>query len=323
MPLRHSLVGLEHFGACDASAAVPVGPTLFVAANDEDNVLRVYHSDISGPPVQTFDLAPCLAPDAGRDEADIEGGTWLGDRVYWITSHARNKNGKKKEARYQFFAVEFVLREDDLGMRCVGSPYTRLLDDMLADPALARFGLRAASELAPKERGALNIEGLCATPAGTLYVGFRNPIPEGKALIVPLLNPAELVEGGGRARFGEPLQLDLGGLGIRSIKYWARRGTFMIVAGHFGAEEPGDPAGRPSELYTWSGADGDAPVRVAGVDLAGLNPEAQVIYPQQDAAFQIISDDGTRDLDGKQCKDVEDSARRRFRSRWLSLPPLV
>jgi len=320
MPLTHSLVELEHFGTCDASAAVPVGPALFVVANDEDNVLRVYHSDISGPPVQTFDLAPCLS-DETKGEADIEGGAWLGDRVYWITSHARSKKGKKEPSRYQFFAVEFVLREDDLKMRCVGKPYTRLLDDMLDDPALERFGLKAASELPPKEEGALNIEGLCATPEGSLYIGFRNPIPNGKALVIPIENPAEMVEGKSTARLGAAFQLDLGGLGIRSIKHWKQRQTYMIVAGQFGGDEPGGEKGPSSMLYRWSGDKAEAPVRVEDVDLSDLNPEAQVIYPQQESAFQIISDDGTADVGGKKCKDLEDEAQRRFRSRWLSLPP--
>lgn len=321
MPATHSPGQLEHFEACDASAAVPVGPNLFVVANDEDNFLRVYHSDLSGPPVQTFDLASCLAPDPKRDEADIEGGTWLDDRVYWITSHARNKNGKKKEARYQFFAVEFVLRGDDLKMRCVGKPYTRLLDDMLAAPALEPFGLRAASELPPKEKGAFNIEGLCATPDKRLYIGFRNPIPEGKALVIPLENPAELVDGTTAARFGEAFQLDLGGLGIRSMKHWGQRRTYMIVAGQFGGDEPGDGERVPSAIYRWSGDTKEAPTRIEGLDLSNFNPEAQVIYPHEESMFQILSDDGTLDVGGKACKDTEDKEQRRFRSRWLSLPP--
>jgi hypothetical protein len=318
MPLNHSLAELEHFGTCDASPAVPVGPALFVVANDEDNVLRVYHSDISGPPVQTFDLTPCLSPETDG-EADIEGGAWLGDRVYWITSHARSKKGKKEPSRYQFFAVEFVLREDDLEMRCVGKPYTRLLDIMLANPALEQFGLKAASELPPKEKGALNIEGLCATPEGGLYLGFRNPIPGGKALVVPLENPAEMVEGRAEAGLGAAFQLDLGGLGIRSMKYWRRRQTYMIVAGRFGGDEPGED-GASSALYRWSGDLKQAPVKVEEVDLSDMNPEAQVIYPQQESAFQIISDDGATDVGGKQCKKAEE-AQRHFRSRWLSLPP--
>ena len=318
MPLNHSPVELQHFGTCDASAAVPLGPALFVVANDEDNFLRVYHSDISGPPVQTFDLSPCLS--AGTDgEADIEGAAWLDDKVYWITSHARSKKGKKEPSRYQFFAVEFVLREDDLEMRCVGEPYTGLLDVMLADPALEQFGLKAASELPPKEKGALNIEGLCATPEGKLHIGFRNPIPGGKALVVPLENPSELVRGKVEDKLAAPYQLDLGGFGIRSMKYWRQRQTYMIVAGRFSGDEPGD-VGEPSALYRWSGDTNEAPVRVMEVDLSDMNPEAQVIYPQQESFFQIISDDGTADVGGKQCKKAEE-AQRRFRSRWLSLPP--
>ena len=48
MPMQHKLTKLSHFGMCDASAAVPVGDTMFIVANDEDNLLRVYHADISG-----------------------------------------------------------------------------------------------------------------------------------------------------------------------------------------------------------------------------------------------------------------------------------
>jgi hypothetical protein len=292
---------------------------MFVVANDEDDFLRVYHSDMSGLHVQTFDLAPFLAAGTEGKEADIEGGTWLGDRVYWITSHARNKRGEKESRRYQFFAVEFCLREGELSIRRVGSPYRRLLDDMLAAPALERYGLNAASELPPKERGALNIEGLCATPEGALYVGFRNPIPEGRALVIPLLNPAELVEDGNPASFGAAFQLDLGGLGIRGIRYWHRRRTYLIVAGQFG-DDPGDVNGTPSVLYTWSGDTGEAPVRVEGIDLSDFNPEALVIYPHDDSSFQVLSDDGNMNVGGKKCKDVEDGGQRRFRSRWLSLP---
>lgn len=318
MPATHNLVELEHFGTCDASAAVPLGPNLFVVANDEDNLLRVYHSDISGPPVQTFDLAPYLS-DKTDGEADIEGATWLGGRVYWITSHARSKKGRMEASRYQFFAVEFMLSEDDLEMRRVGDPYTGLLNDMLAHKALEPFGIEAASGLPPKEKGALNIEGLCATPEGRLYIGFRNPIPGGRALVVPIENPAEVIDGKTKAELGSPFQLDLGGLGIRSIKYWRQRRTYMIVAGQFGGDEPGE-GGVASALYRWSGDPAEAPSKVEGVDLSDMNPETQVIYPLQESAFQIISDDGTVDVGGEQCKKAEE-AKRRFRSRWISLPP--
>jgi len=320
MPMQHKLTKVNHFGMCDASAAVPLGPTTFIVANDEDNLLRVFNADISGPAVETFDLTPCLIPDPKRKEADIEGGTWLDDRTYWITSHARNKKGKVDPSRYQFFAVKITVLEDEISFGCVGQPYTNLLEDMLNDPALEQYGLRHASTLPPKEQGALNIEGLCTTPAKSLYIGFRNPIPDDKALIIPLENPVELIEGKASAKFGTAFQLDLGGLGIRSIKYWAARRTYVIVAGSYSGDEPATEESRPSALYRWSGDLEQAPVKIE-INVSDLNPEAQVIYPSQDSMFQILSDDGTRVVDGEQCKDLADPDKKRFRSEWVMLAP--
>src|SRR6185436_16331903 len=112
--------------------------------------------------------------------------------------------------------------EKEMRLAPVGRPYQNLLLDLVREPSLKRFKLGKASALAPKSAGALNIEALCSTPGQHLLIGFRNPIPERRALIVPLLNPNELIEGK-RARFGEPILLDLGGLGIRDLGYWEGR----------------------------------------------------------------------------------------------------
>jgi hypothetical protein len=39
---------LQHQGICDASGAIAPNKKHFVVTNDEDNILRVYCSDISG-----------------------------------------------------------------------------------------------------------------------------------------------------------------------------------------------------------------------------------------------------------------------------------
>src|ERR1041384_2188821 len=51
-----------HIGCCDASAGVAVSSNLFIVANDEDNLLRVYRRDRSGAPVQSFQAGPFLQP---------------------------------------------------------------------------------------------------------------------------------------------------------------------------------------------------------------------------------------------------------------------
>src|SRR5207247_2531869 len=138
-----------------------------------------------------------------------------------------------------------------------------LLDDLAGDPKLKRFNLAAASRLEPKARGALNIEGLSATPDGHLLIGFRNPIPGGKALLVPMLNPDAVIHGQA-AKFSEPILLDLGGLGIRDMAYWD--GQYTIIAGPSAGK-------RQSRLYEWLGGT-TTPRRVKHTDLKGLNPEA-------------------------------------------------
>src|SRR5690606_32840314 len=66
-------------GACDASGAVPLDKHRFVVADDEDNVLRVYHADRGGPPLARIDLSPKLAlRKQKKAESDIEGATRVG-----------------------------------------------------------------------------------------------------------------------------------------------------------------------------------------------------------------------------------------------------
>jgi hypothetical protein len=298
-----------HTGCCDASAGVALSGDLFVIANDEDNLLRVYRRDLEGGPVQTFDLGNFLRVDPKEPETDLEGAARLGDRIYWITSHGRSRTGKERSSRQRFFATAFIVSGDSVVCNPVGEPYAGLLGDLLKEPRLAPFNLAAAATKAPAEDGALNIEGLCGTPEGHLLIGFRNPIPGRRALIVPLLNPSELIEGK-PARFGDPILLDLGGLGIRSLAFSHDR--FLIAAG------PHDGKGQ-SRIYEWAGGTA-APRHLAQINLRGINPEGLIIYPEGGPReFHLISDDGTVKTDGVECKHLKDPNARRFRSFRVSL----
>jgi hypothetical protein len=302
-------------GMCDASAAVALGDRLFVVADDEDNVLRVYDARRGGAPLSAVDVSSELAlPLRGKKhphapEADLEAATRLGDHAYWITSHGRDKNGERRPERLRFFATNVPAGHDALEI--VGRPYGGLLDDLLAAASLAPYGLAAAAELPPKAPGGFNIEGLTATVDGHLLLGFRNPVPEGRALLVPLENPDELVASeSAHARFGAPVLLDVGGQGVRALALW--RGRYLVVAGS-------SAEGGESYLYMWDGV--GAATRVDGVDLAGLNPEAIIapedLGPDGEGEILLLSDDGTRTIDGVACKDLDGPARKRFRGLWV------
>jgi hypothetical protein len=304
---QHDPSVLTHTGMCDASAAVSIGHGLFIAADDEDNILRVYRDDTSGAPVQTFDLGPFLKPDPRHPEVDIEGATRIGNRIYWIGSHGENKDGKPRFSRRRFFATDLTFADGGVEIIPAGKPYSKLVEDLSRAANLREFRLGDAAKIAPKEPGGLNIEGLAATPRKTLLIAFRNPVPDGKALLVPLENPADVIEGK-TARFGNPVLLPLGGLGIRSIEYSETAGQYYIIAGPVG--ERGE-----SGLYRWSGNAADPPRRIKGIDFSGMNPEALIVNPEEKSRLQILSDDGTRKVDGKECKHtaVENRSFRSFR----------
>jgi len=302
---------MRRSGACDASAAVAAGPKTFVVASDEDNVLRVYGPADSEPRPGSFDLSAFLGLAGDGPEADIEGATRIGDVIYWITSHGADKNGRPRPSGRRLFATRVEIVNGRVELTPIGAPYETLVQDFLADPDLRSYDLEAAAARPPKSPNALNIEGLTATPAGGLLIGFRNPIPGGKALVVPLGNPRDVVMGTAPAQLGPPSLLPLHGLGIRSIEYAAARGEYLIVAGPDGVQGP-------FHLYRWTGLPDDAPDELPRASFTGLQPEALIVYPDDPNEVEILSDDGTRELHGVACKDLP-SDRRSFRSLRFSL----
>jgi len=293
-------------GICDASAAVALGRDHFVVADDERNTLLVYRrgqpASVASVPLATFLRT---APDK---ESDLEGAAAIGQRIYWISSHGRNKNAKVREERYRFFAMDVDLGKTPPSLTPVEAPYARLLDDLLSADGLKDFRLRDAAQRAPEAPGGLNIEGLAATPEGKLLIGFRNPIVGGKALLVPLENPQAVLTGKA-ATFGAPVSLDLGGRGIRSIE--RVDAAYLIVAG--------PPADSGSfALFRWSGKSTNAPVPVQGVDIQGLRPEALFEVPLSNEV-QLLSDDGGVETHGVACKD-RGAAQRSFRSIMVKKP---
>ncbi|MCK1481411.1 DUF3616 domain-containing protein [Bradyrhizobium sp. 193] len=299
---------IEYSDMCDASAAAAISADLLIVANDEDNVLRVYRR---GQPkvAQAFSLDQFLRPDPDEPEADIEGATRI---IYWITSHGQNKNGKDRPSRHRLFATTVAVQDGKVTLTPVGTAYRDLRSDLIAAPQLGKYDLTVAATIAPEDPGGFNIEGLAATPDDRLLLGFRNPITEkGKALVVPIGNPKEVILGK-KAQIGMPIEIVLDGKGIRSIEFNQERNLYFIVAGPYG--DVGSFA-----LYTWSGQPEKDPGIVKGVDLGTLSVEAIYFAPGDNMQLHIISDDGGRKINGKDCKKVDPKAQS-FRAMSLIIP---
>jgi len=298
-------------GTCDASAATRIaGTSCFVSASDEDYILRVYDSSRPGLPVSTMDVTSFLEPVNAAKEPDIEGSAQIGNRIYWIASHGRDKDAVEQESRQRLFATDVAVASGLPTFRTTGKPYKQLLADLSAAEDLAEFDLQRAATLPPEAPGGLNIEGMASTAEGHLLIGFRNPIPQGRALIVRLHNPEEVVAGRGRARVSLGALLDLGNRGIRALEPIAG-GRYLVLAGSFDDT-------RNFSLFLWDGISSAPSQLVDGTSLNDLNPEELVMVPETTGGFLLFSDDGDLVIGPKKCKKVE-PANRAFRATAVQL----
>src|SRR6266487_4577974 len=117
---------ITYRGMCDASAAVSLTTNLFIVANDEDNILRVYRRHPGGLPVLSIDLNAFLRVAGKSTEADLEGAARVGDRIYWISSHGRNAKGRLSPNRQRFFATTVTVTNEQVEVKPLGRPYLSL-----------------------------------------------------------------------------------------------------------------------------------------------------------------------------------------------------
>lgn len=280
-------------GMCDASAGVPIGDDRLLVASDEDDVLRLYSLEGGGGPIATVDLTEQLSvPDPGR-ESDLEASAALGDHTFWIGSHGRSRSGKKRPNRRVLIATQIMATESGCEVKVVGAHHSSrkrgLLGAMVELPTIGPV-LAKAARRAPKEAGGLNIEGLAAA-GGSLVIGFRNPIVDGRAIVVRLHNPTALLAG--EAPELSWTSLDLGGRGVRSILE-RPDGSLLLIGGAFDS--------RPHfAAFRWSGRDEDD-VEPVALELGNLRPEGLV--PLRGDRLAIISDDGGEKVGKRRCKDL-------------------
>lgn len=309
---------------CDASAAFPIDDEHFIMANDEDNLLRIYNINKEAP-VTSYDLSVFLKIeyDDKSPEADFEGVTKIDDYYFFISSHGRDKKGRIRKNRHQFFAVK--VEPATLNITPVGRSYQNLMNDMALYGDLKKLGVYDAylpydsknEQLAPKKSG-VNIEGITVTPDGkSVLIGFRNPQPKGLGILVELLNPVDVVLHSRAPQFGHVYMLDMKTRGVRSLEYHPQLGCYLIVAGSH-------KSGKKPLFYSWSGKQSDKPLEMKQLDFGqfkDFNPEAIVFYKNSNR-FQIFSDDGTiMRSDGWggecECKELPDPALKKYRGVWF------
>jgi hypothetical protein len=276
-------------GVCDGSAAVALSDREIATIDDEKEPRFRTFGVQGGQPLAQVTI-PGVS-DRGS-EPDFEAGTVADGRSLWIGSHGRDSKGRFRRER----EVLLVAPVDALSSRSIAPDAIRRITSL--PEALRSWGqqhnlpMRAAfgppgetrPELAAEKRG-VNIESLAYHPERReVLIGFRNPLPHGKALVAPMRN-VEAVLGGADAVFGDPIPLDLGKRGLRDMVWSERHRAMLLIAGPSG--ETGSFA-----LYRW-GAGPPSPLPWTVPLPARFHPETVVAIPESNDIL-VLSDDGDR-----------------------------
>ncbi len=295
----------KYQGITNPSGAVALDGNLFIVADDEDNQLRIYDRNIVEKPLQTIALSAVFKGKItdGEDlEIDIESAAEIAGTVFWIGSHSSSRTGEYRPARHRLFAVNIKPGvKDKFTVSAAGEIYTTLIDDLRDDPRFDKYDLGKAEKTQAKAIGGLSIEGLASTSDNGLLIGFRNPLSggdikkdrleNGKALLVKLKNPFEVIHGL-KAKFSDPIELNLDGFGIREITRYKKQ-KYLIVAGPYHENNVTESYKKETgRLYKWSDKSGKLNT-LKKFDLEGFNIEAALFYPSEDKYVQLLSDDGT------------------------------
>lgn len=318
-----------HTGISDASDAVMIDDNYFITGDDELDVLNVYSRSASGLPLVSFDYASYLAlPNPGSPEVDIEASAVSASnpgKVYWLGSMS---NGKapfdNKPNRDRIFATTYTGTGASTTFTFGG--YATLRSSLLSwgDANGYNFTACAAAGVDSKSPSGFAAEGLVFGPDNTtLYVGFRAPlvpnVSRTKAVIAPITGFETWFNNGapsGSPTIGLPIELNLGGRGIRDI-IRLTNGTYVILAG----SATGTLSGA---IYKWTGNREDAPIPVVCPAAATMNLEgvAQVNTTGvlSTTSLQVITDAGEEVFygDGTVAKDFGDLIYRKFNSDILS-----
>lgn len=215
---------------------------------------------------------------------DLEGLSMDADGyIYAITSHSRDVKGRREPNREQLLRFRIV-GDDVVDLKV----YTGLTDQLQLSPVLQQALSQYTDQLVNFSR--INIEGLNFDQRNQrLLVGFREPLVDGKSMVVKIANPAGIFERAEEPKFSDVALLDLQGGGIRSLSYDPILGAFLIVN-----EISGHEGNLYSQLWSWSGEPDAQPEPVALPEIINLHNVESIdsITVNGESRLLIMSDEG-------------------------------
>lgn len=317
----------------DASTAMALDDLYMIVGDDEANVLRVYPRN-GGAAVAEWSYDSNVT--AGS-ELDLEASTRIGTTGYFIGSHSNKSNGAEENNREYLFSVTVSGTGAQTQFSFTSANKRSDLETRLKTwdsgnshgKGANYFGFTTASadNVPPEAVNGFSIEGMTASQDGqSLLLGFRAPqsstTTRDKAVVVPVTIDANLFSG--VPTFGTPIELNLGGRGIRSLEKAADGSGYLILAGPAGSAS--SQVTHDFRLYRWDGS--STPPTELDVDLDSLlsstggSFESLVEVPStaQGTWIPLLQDNGDTLWPGQTSvsKDLA-AAQQQFLGNWINL----
>lgn len=203
--------------------------------------------------------------------------------VYAITSHSRQNNGSRDLSRERLVQLKVEANKIvDISIR----------DDLRDALVTAYPQLQpSAEERRLKDHAGLNIEGLTFNRSNdAIWIGFRAPLIDGKAIVTVLENPIGIFVNNSDYRFSKKMQyLDLDGGGIRDIAFDPILDGYVIVSQREGTKKE-----KAFKLWFWSGERNDIPkrIKISGIKNIRRTEGVAPITLGSDKFLLLVSDEG-------------------------------
>jgi hypothetical protein len=257
---------------------------ILVVEDEAESAFKIMRFLVDGSLAENPAINRRLLRSFRRKLSDLEGLSMDQDGfIYATTSHSRDAKGRRKPEREQ------LLRFRILGDAAVElSFYGDLVENMRRSAVLQQALSQYTDQ--PVNFSDINIEGLHFDQKNQrLLLGFREPVIDGKSLIVKIDNPKAIFEQQADPSFVDVALLDLQGGGIRSLSFDPILNLYLIVN-----EIAGYEGNLYSQLWSWSGEPESKPEPIALPEIINLKNVESIgsVIVNSESRLLIMSDEG-------------------------------